>query len=129
MKFTKLADLVQQAAQGMEDARARRGRPPMPDVTEWYVAVVEHAEGLQQLLLRQPAGTVFLLLAVTCLGQVAGGRRFDLLDVYCRVSDLAETMQGAMAMLLGQALLSDHLRDGLEMAADEGIDLDRWPGR
>jgi hypothetical protein len=69
-----------------------------------------------------------MLLAAPCIGRGACEEDFDVLDVYCRISDTASTPQGAIEQLLSQVSLFDDLWRGLEVVEDCGIDLDRWMG-
>jgi hypothetical protein len=128
MKFSKFADLVLLSAKGIKDARACRAQPQAQGVTAWHRAVHARIRWLRKWLLRQPAGTVFMLLAVTCIGRGACGEECDVLDVYCRISDTASTPQGAIEQLLSQVSLFDYLWRGLKVVEDYGIDLDRWMG-
>jgi hypothetical protein len=71
---------------------------------------------------------VFLLLAIVYLGRPNHGEDFDLLDVYCHISDTAHTVQGAVEQLLGRESLFDDLRHGLWAVERSCVDLDRWMG-
>jgi hypothetical protein len=71
---------------------------------------------------------VFLLLAITYNGRRDHGEDFDLLDVYCHISDTAHTVPGAVEQLLGRESLFDDLRHGLWAVEGSGVDLDWWQG-
>jgi hypothetical protein len=71
---------------------------------------------------------VFLLLAITYVGRPNHGEDFDLLDVYCPISDTAHTVAGAVEQLLSRESLFDDLRHGLWAVERSGVDLDRWMG-
>jgi hypothetical protein len=114
---------------GIHEARACRARPRTPEVTARHRAELPRIQALRQWLLRQPAGWVFLLLAITYVGRPNHGEDFDLLDVYCHISDTAHTVYGAVEQLLGRESLFDDLRHGLWAVEDSSVDLDRWMGK
>jgi hypothetical protein len=75
--------------------------------------------------LQQPAGALFMLLAIISIGRHAS-KRFGLLALYCYISDTAHTPRSAVERIIATKALFDDLYRGLGMVAMCGIDLDLW---
>jgi hypothetical protein len=80
-------------------------------------------------LRQQTAGVVLMLSALVVVGSCEHEQDFDLLDVYCYVSDKARTKRAASVHLLWEEQLLDYLYRGWDRVEARGIDLDKWMAR
>jgi hypothetical protein len=127
LEFTKFADQVLSVTYSMRQAqKMRRGLIPATpeDLTVW--CRMPHKRHLRELLTEQPAGMIFMLAAVVAIGAPEEDRDFDLLDVYCDVSDACWTPRRAVERLMRTKQLFDHLYRGLDRLEEKGIAIDRW---
>jgi hypothetical protein len=74
-------------------------------------------------------GEVFMLSVLTRIGSCEHEEEFDLLDVYCFVSDNIRTLRRAIEHLLGEEQLYACLHRGLQRVKARGIYLDVWMAR
>jgi hypothetical protein len=78
------------------------------------------------VLSERTVGELFMLSALTRIGCCEHEEEFDLLDVYCFVSDNVGTRRRSIELLLGEEQLHACLHRGLQRVKARGIDLDVW---
>jgi hypothetical protein len=125
MTFFKFVDLVLLSACSIREARERRANPPPPADAPKELVVRPCIPQFRKWLLQQPAGALFMLLAIITIGRRAW-KEFDLLALYCYFSDTVHTPRSAVERIIGTKELFDDLRRGLGAVERSGIDLDQW---
>jgi hypothetical protein len=130
MKLTQIVDHVLFMALRIEEARQfLKDGPRVRTVAQLGWARIRREPWLLEFLSERTVGEVFMLAALTRLGSCENEEEFDLLGVYCFVSDNIRTQRRAIEHLLGEERLHDCLHRGLQRVKARGIYLDVWMAR
>jgi hypothetical protein len=126
MKFTQIVDHVLFMAVRIEEARQfLKDGPRLRTAAQLGWARIPREPWLREVLSERTVGELFMLSALTRIGSCEHEEEFDLLDVYCFVSDSVGTRRRAIEHILGEEQLHDCLHRGLQRVKARGIDLDK----